>query len=165
MDVRSLRPENKNLGRAVLTALGGFLAKPLYAEAYKHTGQQLKQLKTKVLTLTCVLLIADMHRFDKHTAEEIAGIFHPSEGEPSGHRHIVVHYRQKLISVLIPHCDSMYTMIPVVSQDGTHSDIRKHNCRERLTTNNITVCLLSTCNSQSIFLRLYIIISFHDSDY
>lgn len=144
-DIRQRRIENSELKREVLLRLAEILSENPYAQIYKKASEEMivHNNGDHELELRFVDNIhMDLRRYNKPTADEIAGVFNSTEGEPPTHRHVVVYHKQsgpKLLSVMSPHCDPMlYPLLFPYGEPGwdhqmTHNGPRRQRVREHLT--------------------------------
>lgn len=144
LNVRTARDENNELKEEILLSLGNILSHNPYSNVYKKASTMIDN------TQSCQdfsIRFIDNIAMDKRTsstpsADEIAGIFDSSEGEPPGYRHVVVNFKHggpKLLSVLSPHCDPMiYPLLFPYGESGwdpslIHNGPRKQKERNKLT--------------------------------
>lgn len=166
LNVRTARDENNELKEEILLSLGNILSHNPYSNVYKKASTMIDN------TQSCQdfsIRFIDNIAMDKRTsstpsADEIAGIFDSSEGEPPGYRHVVVNFKHggpKLLSVLSPHCDPMiYPLLFPYGESGwdpslIHNGPRKQKERNKLTMRQYACHRLAVREDFSAVYRRY----------
>jgi len=143
-DIRQRRNENCDLKRSILLRLAEILSENPYLQIYKKASEEmvLEEGRNELELRFVDNINMDLRRYNKPTADEIAGVFNSTEGEPPSHRHVVIYHRQggpKLLSTLSPHCDPMlYPLLFPYGEPGwdhqlCHNGPRRQRSRQRLT--------------------------------
>lgn len=142
-NLRLQRTENSALKLEIVTQLSDILSNNPYSQTYRKANEMMTNESIKNIELRFVDNISmDIRRFNRPSADEIAGVFNSEEGEPPHNRHVVIYNRQsgpKLLSILSPHCDPMlYPLLFPSGEPGwdaemTHNGQRRQRLREKLT--------------------------------
>lgn len=137
--IRCEHESNSSLNPETIQILSNILANNPYAISYHNAGNVLRQEmltnQPRTIDLRFVDSIClDQRRYNKPTANEIAGVFFSETGEPPHNRYVVAHGKQggpKLLSTYSPHCDPMmYPLIFPSGEPGWDKEL-KHNGNRR----------------------------------